>query len=320
VLPEVLKPILYRRFCFKARARNKNYDAQACTDIQQAWKWVLIVCFGYTGYRNARFGRIECHESITAFARDILVNAMNIAEQAGYRTLHGIIDSLWLKPVKDNVKPQQLSRMIGKQTGVWMDVVGRYRWIVFLPSKQYDAGALTRYYGVFDDGELKIRGIEFRQKNTPDFLKGAQLDVLDVLKQANNSQEFHELIPDAVQVLVSVGKQLCDSRINPFDLLFKTQVSRDVTEYKVNNLVKAALIQLRDLGILVKPGQSIQYLVTNEHSREYHHRVCVVESMTGNEEIDIGFYLRQIAKCGESLFLPFGYTREKLDQLLTLEL
>ncbi len=27
-------------------------------------------CFGYTGYRNARFGRIECHEAINAYGRD----------------------------------------------------------------------------------------------------------------------------------------------------------------------------------------------------------------------------------------------------------
>ena len=27
---------------------------------QNVLKWLLVTCFGYTGYRNARFGRIEC--------------------------------------------------------------------------------------------------------------------------------------------------------------------------------------------------------------------------------------------------------------------
>ena len=67
-------------------------------EMQQAWKWILLVCFGYTGYRNARFGRIECYESITAFSRDILLIAKETVEQAGYKVLHGIIDSLWIKP------------------------------------------------------------------------------------------------------------------------------------------------------------------------------------------------------------------------------
>jgi DNA polymerase elongation subunit (family B) len=93
LLPEVLEPILQRRFCFKARAKNPQYDHAVYMELQKAWKWVLVVCFGYTGYRNARYGRIECHESITAFSRDILLTASEVAQQAGYEVLHGIVDS-----------------------------------------------------------------------------------------------------------------------------------------------------------------------------------------------------------------------------------
>jgi DNA polymerase elongation subunit (family B) len=145
LLPEVLKPVIYRRFLYKARSKNNKYDSQMYKDLQQAWKWLLIVCFGYTGYRNARYGRIECHESITAFARDILLDAVEVSEKAGYTVLHGIIDSLWIQSTKHNVDPKKLSRSIGEKTGIRMDVEGRYKWIVFLPSKQYDVGALTRY-------------------------------------------------------------------------------------------------------------------------------------------------------------------------------
>ena len=118
LLPELLKSILYRRFCFKARIKNKKYNSVICKEIQQAWKWILIVCFGYTGYRNARFGRIECHESITAFARELLLDAIEIAEHAGYRVLHGIIDSIWVKAFKYDIEPYQLSRIISKRTGI----------------------------------------------------------------------------------------------------------------------------------------------------------------------------------------------------------
>ena len=76
------------------------------------------------------------------------------------------------------------------------------------------------------------------------------------------------------------------------------------------------MLQLRDLGIQVEPGQYVQYIVTNEHARNYKHRVCVVESITGDEQIDVDYYLRQIAKCGESLLIPFGYTLENLEELL----
>ncbi|WP_415381670.1 DNA polymerase domain-containing protein [Halosimplex sp. TS25] len=62
-----------------------------------ALKWVLVSCFGYQGYRNAKFGRIECHEAINAFAREIVLDAKEQLEAAGWRVVHGIVDSLWVQ-------------------------------------------------------------------------------------------------------------------------------------------------------------------------------------------------------------------------------
>ena len=77
---------------------------------------------------------------------------MEVAQKAGYEVIHGIIDSLWVKPQKSCVKPNHLSRMISKHTGIRMDIEGHYKWIVFLPSKNTGVGALNRYYGMFDNG------------------------------------------------------------------------------------------------------------------------------------------------------------------------
>jgi len=91
----------------------------------------LLVSFGYTGYKNARYGRIECHESITAFSRKILLDAMHLSEHYGYQVLHGIVDSLWVQASKPTVSPSELASNISKQTGVRLDVEGCYDWIVF---------------------------------------------------------------------------------------------------------------------------------------------------------------------------------------------
>ncbi|MGH7743442.1 MAG: hypothetical protein ACREQ5_01280 [Candidatus Dormibacteria bacterium] len=37
---------------------------------RESLKWLLVCCFGYAGYKNARFGKIEAHEAINAVARD----------------------------------------------------------------------------------------------------------------------------------------------------------------------------------------------------------------------------------------------------------
>ncbi len=316
LLPEVLRPILRRRFCFKARAKNNQYDQAIYTELQKAWKWVLVVCFGYTGYRNARYGRIECHESITAFSRDILLTASEVAQQAGYEVLHGIVDSLWVKGSPGCVPPFHLSRMIGHRTGIRMDVEGCYRWIVFLPSKATGVGALTRYYGMFEDGTVKVRGVELRQHNTPLFLKNVQQQMLTIFKEAYTVEQFRALIPTTVKTLKQSADALRDDRVPHDELVCTTTASKEIETYAVNTLPKSALLQLQDLGIQVQLGQSVRYLVTDEASRDYTRRVCLAEKIQGTERIDTGYYLRQLAKCAESLLIPFGYTKEQLEELL----
>jgi DNA polymerase I len=60
-----------------------------------------VSCFGYQGFSNAKFGRIECHEAINAFAREILFDAKEILEANGWRVVHGIVDSLWVSRADD---------------------------------------------------------------------------------------------------------------------------------------------------------------------------------------------------------------------------
>jgi DNA polymerase elongation subunit (family B) len=93
-------------------------------------------------------------------------------------------------------------------------------------------------------------------------------------------------------------------------------VSRDISDYKVDNLVKSSLFQLRDLDVHIEPGQSIRYVVCDEHSRDYRKRVCVFEKLDDHCCIDVDFYLRQIAMYGESLLVPFGFKYERFYDML----
>ena len=52
--------------------------------------------FGYTGYKNARFGRIEAHEAICAWVGEILLETIDMAQEMGYDVLHAIVDCVWI--------------------------------------------------------------------------------------------------------------------------------------------------------------------------------------------------------------------------------
>ncbi|MCK4847786.1 MAG: hypothetical protein KAT16_02040, partial [Candidatus Heimdallarchaeota archaeon] len=128
--------------------------------------------FGYTGYRNARFGRIEAHEAISAYGRDALTRTNLIANDFGLEVVTGIVDSIWLK--NSDEKPIEKSRIreiiqrVENEVKLPLEHADTYHWLVFLPRRhELTIGVLNRYYGLKTDLSFKVRGIEVRQSSAP---------------------------------------------------------------------------------------------------------------------------------------------------------
>ncbi|HEV8354129.1 MAG TPA: DNA polymerase domain-containing protein, partial [bacterium] len=139
LVPKVLEHLLERRVYYKRRRQETVGEAQAIYDQRQtALKWCLVTSFGYLGYRNARFGRIEAHESVTAYSREMLLRAKEVAEDQGYRMLHALVDSMWLhRPGAGRDQYEALAREVTAATNLPIYVEGVYRWISFLPSRTH---------------------------------------------------------------------------------------------------------------------------------------------------------------------------------------
>lgn len=100
MVPQTLRPLLGKRVAIKGQlaqlnrrdCRYRPFKARA-----DALKWLLVVCFGYLGYKNARFGRIESHEAVTAYGREALLRAKEAAEYLGFTVLHMYVDGIWVQ-------------------------------------------------------------------------------------------------------------------------------------------------------------------------------------------------------------------------------
>ncbi|UCH89528.1 MAG: hypothetical protein JSV49_02460 [Thermoplasmata archaeon] len=319
LIPKVVAPIIARRIVYKRRGGEVN-DSR-----QKVLKWVLVTCFGYTGYRNARFGRIECHESITAVAREVMLDAMEIAEAHGYEVLHGFVDSLWLKPAReyypepglynlpDTPAPVEVvCREISRRIGVPLELEGHYKWIVFLPNKSFDVGALTRYYGLLSDGTVKVRGIELRQHSTPQFFARFQTDILEVFKNASCVSELYDSIPEVLKLFADYAEKILTGSCDARELVFNMRVTRAMEDYRVFNNQLAALTQLDDYGIEVHPGENVSYMISDCKSRNPYKRVKLAEALQGDESYDRYKYLEFLCRTGESILRPFGYREDIL--------
>ncbi|MGI0148518.1 MAG: DNA polymerase domain-containing protein, partial [Thermoplasmata archaeon] len=279
---------------------------------QNALKWMLVTCFGYLGYKNARFGRIECHEAINAYARDILVRTMEIAESHGYEVVHGIVDSVWLRPKPDADPIEKVRAHIAGSIGLPIELEGRYKWIVFLPCKTTGVGALNRYYGLFQDDEFKLRGIELRKHDTPEFINICQEAMLGELSLASTAAEFRERIPKAVDILRWTAKCVLDRAIPVHQFILTKSVSRALPEYVVLTATAAALKQMEKRGFSVEPGESVRYVLLDARARDSERKVRVAEFLQGDEAPDAWEYIKLLARSGQTLLAPFGYTEDKL--------
>jgi DNA polymerase elongation subunit (family B) len=316
LVPKTLKIILRKRFAYK-RMRNEATDPKLkkiYDDRQNALKWILVTCFGYLGYRNARFGRVDAHIAVCAFARDALLRTVRIAEERGFEVVHGIVDSLWLK--KREASPREyveLCDFVSREIGVPLNVEGSYRWIVFLPSKIHkEVPVLNRYYGVFETGKIKVRGIEAARRDTPEFIKRAQVDMIRVLARARNSEAFMRKIPEAIEVLRRYAERLRTGKVDAQDLLITKHLSMRPERYVHDVFQALAAKQLMKLGLEVTAGQAVRYLITDAENRKPQRRVRVAELIDENTRYDVREYMKLLIAAAESVLAPFGWSFEKL--------
>ncbi|MDL0133884.1 type B DNA-directed DNA polymerase [Halobacterium salinarum] len=318
-LVDVLQPIIDARDDIKAdihrEQQRDNLDQDRLDELEgrsAALKWILVACFGYQGFSNAKFGRIECHEAINAFAREILLTAKQRLEAGGWRVVHGIVDSIWVTPdpdVSDDEREslETLASEITDTVEIRLEYEAEYEWVAFVPQRESDAGALTKYFGkVTGKDEFKIRGIEARQRSTPEFIEDVQRDCLEILGQTQS--------PDAViSRLERAISELHAGDVDSDRLVERNRVSKPVEAYTQYTQNVAALERARDQDLAVHPGQDVEYVVVDDEkaSRE---RVALAHEET--DQYDPSYYGTQLVRAVESIISPLGWDRSDIRRRL----
>ena len=312
LVPRTLRPILELRERLKARAREGGKDAGVYKARQNALKWMLVTCFGYLGYKNARFGRIEAHEAVTAYGRDKLLTAKEICEAGGYLVLHGLTDCLWIKkPGLNAAQMEALCREISAATGIKLALEGIYRWIVFLASRQDPQRPVaTRYFGVFEDGQLKVRGLICRRRDTPPFVRRAQEALLERLAGAATAADLAALRPELEDLAAGFRQRLREGDLKPQDLVITRVLSQPVEEYRVDTATALAARQLQAAGIHLAPGEKVRY-VQLERKGPKETRVQAAPFLETLDRYDTGTYLELLDRAIDEVLLPFGEVSSK---------
>ena len=275
----------------------------------EAIKWILVSCFGYQGFSNAKFGRIECHEAINAFARELLLDAKEILEKNGWHLVHGIVDSLWVTPVEgDRQRPlEELTTEITDAIGIRLEYEAAYDWIAFVPLRDSDEGALNKYFGkLADEEQYKYRGIECRQRHTPSFIKDAQRDLIETL----DVHRTPEAVCDRLQRHLET---LRTGSIEPTSLVLTRRASKRLGEYHQRTRTVAALERAQGEGLEFQPGERISFVVTDDACDSRARVALEHEAVT---EYDVDFYTELLIRAAESVCSPLEWRRSDIERYL----
>jgi DNA polymerase-2 len=275
---------------------------------QNALKWMLVTCFGYLGYKNARFGRIEAHEAVTAYGRDKLLAAKEIFEAAGFRVLHGLTDCLWVQRPGFTVGDLEgRCREVSRVTGVKLALEGVYRWIYFMSSKQDPRRPVaTRYFGVFTDGSLKVRGLMCRRRDTPPFVRRAQEAMLTKLTEAASAGELAALKPELAEMAEGFRQRLREGGINPQELVITRVLSQPVADYKMDTPTALAARQLKNAGIHLQPGEKVRFVHREGKRGPKESRIQAAPFLATLDGYDPKLYLDLLERAIAEVMLPFG--------------
>ena len=314
-LPDVLEPLVEDRDAIKAELRDTE-DPDRRAELEgrsNAIKWILVSCFGYQGFSNAKFGRIECHEAINAFAREILLEAKAMLEDAGWRVVHGIVDSVWVTPM-EGVEQTPLDALVDRITervDVRLEREARYDWVAFVPLRDSEAGALTKYFGRVadeeaDEDEYKYRGVECRQRSTPPFVADAQRALVATL------DDHREPEPVCAE-LRSWLDRLRRGAVDPSALVVTQRVSKPREEYDQATRSVAALDRASDLGLTRAPGQDVSFVVVDDDRRSRDRvRLAVEDPRTYDRE----FYRERLLRAAASVLSPLGWRQDRIERFL----
>lgn len=298
IVPQSLETVLKRRLEYKRRINgfadsidNKiNEKLTPCHNNRQtALKWILVTSFGYLGFSNSKFGRIDAHIAVCAFARDILLKTSKIAEKLGFEIIHGIVDSIWVRGTdnKISINPEgdgkkryeNLKREIETRTGFSISFEGVYNWIVFDSSKtSSNLPALNRYFGVFEDKTIKMRGMETRRHDTPQLFINFQKELLETLSDCESISVILSRLPTLEKIYEKYVDLLISKKVNYADLIYTKRISKNSGDYKDRNTVENCVLKiLNKEGKSLSAGEQIKYIITDYYNKNSTVRAIPIE-------------------------------------------
>ena len=285
-----LRDLRVKWYKVKAKDQSLPSEVRAWYDIvQRTLKVILNAAYGVFGAEHFVLYCPPVAEATASIGRYAITKTIEKAQQLGIEVVYGDTDSVFLRnPAKEQI--EELVEWSEKELGMELDVDKVYRYTVFSTRKK-------NYVGVYPDGNVDIKGLAGKKRNTPEFLKKAFAEAISILSTVKSEEDF-STAREKIKAIVKGCYEKLKSRQYPLeDLAFTIVLGKAVEDYEKTTPqhVKAVKALPPEAREKIGAGSVIRFVKVR---REPGVKLLFQASL---EEIDMGKYVEHIQSTFEPL-------------------
>ncbi len=151
--------------------------------IQQALKVFLNASYGVFGSKNFPLHCLPVAESITGIGQYSIKQTIQKAEQLGIKVLYGDTDSIFLlNPSKESM--EEITEWSKRELDLDLEEEKTYQFLALSDRKK-------NYLGIYKGTKyVDKKGLVAKKKNTPEFIRTAFNELIEILKNITNIEQF----------------------------------------------------------------------------------------------------------------------------------
>ena len=290
---------------FKLKSSDKNLtDKQRSyyQTIQQALKVFINGSYGVFGSQNFPLFCLPVAESTTSIGQYSIKQTIAKSEEIGVKVLYGDTDSVFLlNPTADQMN--EISDWSKKELDLDLEEEKTYQFLALSDRKK-------NYIGIYKDTKyIDIKGLVAKKKNTPEFIKKAFSEMIEILKNITNNNEFLKAKDKIIEIVRDNLKKI--GKPNTFtleDYAINIGLQKDLKNYTkvIPQHVRAALQLKNATGKEFQKGETISFIKSKGASG------AKALELAKLQDIDTKKYRALLISALEQVLDPLGITYEEI--------
>jgi len=262
--------------------------------------------YGVMGFETFALYCLPVAEATAALGRYAITKTIEKCEREGISVIYSDTDSLFIEN-PDREKISRVTSWAESELGVELDIDKSYRYVAFSERKK-------NYFGVLADGTADIKGLTGKKSQTPEFLKKAFYQSLEILGTVYATEDFERARREIKALLTQTVSRLRNREIPLDELAFNVMIGKAITGYAgtTPQHVRAAKL-LQDTGQEVKAGEIISYVKTKTPPN------VKPVSLARLDEIDADKYLEYASSMFDQMLDSLGFSFDEIMGSTTLD-